>query len=214
MLKIENIFKTYKGKKALQKFSYHFNEGIYAIHGKSGAGKSTLLHLISGSVSSSGGHIFYKGTDIVQLGSSFRRLIGYMPQQQCIYKGFSARMFLYYMAELKGISKRKAVPQIEQLLHVANLMEEADRKLDHFSVGKIRRVLLAQTLLGTPRILLWDEPTAGMNEKEKVYLQNYIPQISKGKLILYTSREPDCLAGTAGHILTLEEGMLAADAAR
>jgi len=116
MLELKNLAKSYGKKIALKDFSYSFENGIYGLLGANGAGKSTLMNLITDNVKRNSGEILCDGKEILGMGSSYRELIGYMPQQQGFYENFSARMFLYYMAELKGIKKKEAKKQIEELL--------------------------------------------------------------------------------------------------
>lgn len=179
--------------------------------GANGAGKSTLMNLITDNVHRTGGSILYDGVDILKLGASFRALVGYMPQQQGYYDNFSARMFLFYMAELKGIARKRAKEQIEQLLRVVNLSQAADLKMEEFSGGMRQRTLLAQALLGDPKILILDEPTAGLDPKERVNLRNYIRRISEDKIILLATHVVSDVESIADRILIMKDGKLAAD---
>ena len=134
-LRIEHLTKKYGEKVALRDFSYTFTPGIYGILGANGAGKSTLMNLITDNVKRTDGQIRWDGTDILKLGKRFRGKLGYMPQQQGMYNDFSARAFLRYMAQIKEIPKKQADEQIEQLLDVVNLREDAHKKVGGFSGG-------------------------------------------------------------------------------
>lgn len=169
------------------------------------------MNLITDNVRRTGGSILYDGVDILKLGASFRALVGYMPQQQGYYDNFSARMFLFYMAELKGIARKRAKEQIEQLLRVVNLSQAADLKMEEFSGGMRQRTLLAQALLGDPKILILDEPTAGLDPKERVNLRNYIRRISEDKIILLATHVVSDVESIADRILIMKDGKLAAD---
>lgn len=135
MLEIKNLKKNYGKTEALKNFNYTFENGIYGLLGANGAGKSTLMNLITDNIKRTGGSILYGKEDIMTMGGSFRKLVGYMPQQQGFYEHFSARTFLYYIAELKGIRKKDAKLQIENLLQVVNLSKAADKKIGGFSGG-------------------------------------------------------------------------------
>ena len=211
MLEIQNLSKDYGKKKALRGFNYTFEEGIYGMLGANGAGKSTLMNLITDNLKRTSGNILYNGTEILEMGAKFRALIGYMPQQQGFYENFSARMFLYYMAELKGIRRREAKKQIEHLLQTVNLAGAADLKIGGFSGGMRQRVLLAQALLGDPKILILDEPTAGLDPKERINLRNYIRQLSEDKIILLATHVVSDVETIADRILILKDGELVAD---
>lgn len=211
MLEIQNLSKDYGKKKALRRFNYTFEEGIYGMLGANGAGKSTLMNLITDNLKRTSGNILYNGTEILEMGAKFRMLVGYMPQQQGFYENFSARMFLYYMAELKDIRRREAKKQIEHLLQTVNLAGAADLKISGFSGGMRQRVLLAQALLGDPKILILDEPTAGLDPKERINLRNYIRQLSEDKIILLATHVVSDVETIADRILILKDGELVAD---
>ena len=181
-LEVRNLKKTYGTVQALKGINYTFTPGVYGILGANGAGKSTMINLITDNVSrdngSDGGRILYDGEDILKLGKRFRAIVGYMPQQQGFYEDFSPKAFLKYMAEIKGVKKIKTTDdngnevvktvnqQIDELLEVVNLTKVAYKKIGGFSGGMKQRVLLAQALLGNPKILILDEPTAGLDPKE------------------------------------------------
>lgn len=211
MLEIRDLSKNYGKKEALKGFYYTFEDGIYGMLGANGAGKSTLMNLITDNLKRTSGSIFYNGKEILEMGAEFRALVGYMPQQQGFYENFSARMFLYYMAELKGIRRREAKKQIEHLLRTVNLTDSADLKISGFSGGMRQRVLLAQALLGDPKILILDEPTAGLDPKERINLRNYIRQLSENKIILLATHVVSDVETIADRILILKDGKLVAD---
>ena len=214
-LQLEGLSKTYGTVQALRKVTYTFKPGIYGILGANGAGKSTMINLITDNVSrdsgSDGGKILYDGEDILKLGKRFRAIVGYMPQQQGFYESFSARMFLVYMAELKGLRKKEAKKQIENLLEIVHLSHVADKKIGGFSGGMKQRVLLAQALLGDPKLLILDEPTAGLDPKERVNLRNYIHQLSQNKIILLATHVVSDVESIADRILIMKAGELVAD---
>ena len=195
-LQLEHLSKTYGTVQALKDISYTFKPGIYGILGANGAGKSTMINLITDNVArdkgSAGGSILYDGQDILKLGSRFRGIIGYMPQQQGFYEDFSPKAFLRYMAEIKGIKGKNekgqtVKEQIDELLEVVNLTGVAYKKIGGFSGGMKQRVLLAQALLGDPDILILDEPTAGLDPKERIAIRNYIAELSRNKIILFAT---------------------------
>lgn len=207
-LKITGLTKSYGKKIALKDFSYTFTPGIYGILGANGAGKSTLMNLITDNVGRDKGEILWDGTDILQLGSRFRQLLGYMPQQQGMYPDFSARGFLRYMAQMKGIPKKQATGQIEELLEVVNLKEDAHKRLGGFSGGMRQRVLLAQALLGQPKILILDEPTAGLDPKERLRLRQYIGALAENRIVFLTTHIVTDLESIATEVLLMKDGAL------
>lgn len=228
-LEIRNLKKTYGTVQALKGISYTFTPGVYGILGANGAGKSTMINLITDNVSRdkvNGGSILYDEnndeTDILKLGKLFRAQVGYMPQQQGFYEDFSPKGFLKYMAEIKGVKKLKTVEengyeivktvnqQIDELLEVVNLTNVAYKKIGGFSGGMKQRVLLAQALLGDPKILILDEPTAGLDPKERISIRNYIAELSKDKIILFATHVVSDIECIADKVLLLKSGEIIA----
>ena len=207
-LHIENLSKNYGEKLALDKFTYTFNEGTYAILGPNGAGKSTLMHLITDNISRPSGQILYNGKDILDLGRAFRKVIGFMPQSQGMYDQMSAKGFLNYMAEIKGIPKKEARVQINELLSVVNLSDVAYKKLSSFSGGMRQRVLLAQALLGKPDILMLDEPTAGLDPEERVRIRTYIGNLAASKIVLITTHITSDVESIADYVIFMKNGKI------
>ena len=207
-LRIEHLTKKYGEKVALRDFTYTFTPGIYGILGANGAGKSTLMNLITDNVKRNEGQILWDGTDILKLGKRFRGMLGYMPQQQGMYNDFSARAFLRYMAQIKEIPKKQADEQIEQLLAVVNLREDAHKKVGGFSDGMRQRVLLAQALLGDPKILILDEPTAGLDPRERLRLRQYISDLSQDRIVFLTTHIVSDIESIAGDVLLMKNGQL------
>ena len=218
-LQLEHLSKTYGTVQALKDISYAFKPGIYGILGANGAGKSTMINLITDNVArdkgSAGGSILYDGQDILKLGSRFRGIIGYMPQQQGFYEDFSPKAFLRYMAEIKGIKGKNengqtVKEQIDELLEVVNLTGVAYKKIGGFSGGMKQRVLLAQALLGDPDILILDEPTAGLDPKERIAIRNYIAELSRNKIILFATHVVSDIECIADYVLLLKKGEIIA----
>ena len=207
-LNIANLTKKYGEKVALRDFSYTFTPGIYGILGANGAGKSTLMNLITDNVKRNEGQILWNGTDILKQGASFRALLGYMPQQQGMYSDFSARAFLRYMADVKGLKRKQSNKQIEELLELVNLKADAHKKLGGFSGGMRQRVLLAQALLGEPQILILDEPTAGLDPKERLRLRKYIADLAENRIVFLTTHIVSDIESIATDVLLMKDGAL------
>ena len=212
-LTIQNLTKIYGNKVALREFSYTFTPGIYGILGANGAGKSTLMNLITDNVKRDSGSILWNGTDILKLGREFRREVGYMPQQQGMYPDYSARDFLCYMAAVKELPRKESRRQIEELLEVVNLSDDAHKRLGGFSGGMRQRVLLAQALLGDPKILILDEPTAGLDPKERLRLRQYISDLAQNKIVFLTTHIVSDIESIANDVLLMKQGELVAHGA-
>ena len=208
-LELKNLTKSYeKGKIALDHFSAAFEPGVYGLLGPNGAGKSTLMNLITQNLEPDEGEILVNGTSTAKMGAPYRDVLGYMPQQQGLYDRFSALEFLRYFAALKGLKAKESRKRIEELLEVVNLTEARNRQLGGFSGGMKQRVLLAQALLNEPQILILDEPTAGLDPKERIRIRNYISSISENKIVLIATHVVSDVECIAKEILLLRSGKL------
>ena len=206
MLTLNGITKKYKDKIALSDVSLELDCGIYGLLGPNGAGKSTLMNIITGNIKPTEGKVLWDGTDICRLGWEFRSLIGYAPQQQGLYNSFSGRRFLSYMAALKGISKKDAGDEIDRVLSYVNMQDAADRAIGGYSGGMKQRILIAQAILGCPKLIVLDEPTAGLDPKERVRVREQIKALSGDKIILVSTHVVSDIAPIAGEILLIRDG--------
>ena len=209
-LEIKNLSKTYvKGKpKSLDNLSTEFTSGVYGILGPNGAGKSTLMNIIADNIKADSGEVLYNGENIIELGKDYRNILGYKPQQQGIYKSFTGRRFLWYMASLKGIPKKEAKERIENVLNLVNLKDHADKKLGAYSGGMKQRILIAQALLNDPEVLLLDEPTAGLDPMERIRIRNFISEIAINKIVIITTHIVSDIQYISKEILLMNKGKL------
>ena len=210
MLCLTNITKKYKEKLALDDVSLELAPGIYGLLGPNGAGKSTLMNIVTGNLKPDGGQVLWDGKEIKSLGAQYRSIIGYAPQQQGLYDAFTGKRFLAYMATLKGISKKEMPEEIARVLSYVNMTEAANRPIGTYSGGMKQRVLLAQALLGNPKILILDEPTAGLDPKERIGIRNYIAELSKDKIILFATHVVSDIECIADHVLLIKKGQIVA----
>ena len=207
-LELIDLTKQYGSFTALDHANILFTEGIYGILGENGAGKSTMMNLLTDNIHRTDGQILFNGTDILELGKDFRRVLGYMPQQQGFYDHMTAQTFLYYIADLKGLTKKEAVKEIDMLLDVTNLSPVRHKKLGGYSGGMKQRVLLAQALLGDPKIVILDEPTAGLDPKERIRIRNFISSMSRNRIILLATHIVSDIESISDQILMMKKGKL------
>lgn len=208
MLELCNISKKYKEKIALNDVSLKLDNGIYGLLGPNGAGKSTLMNIITGNLEPTEGTIKWEGTEVKELGSNYRSLLGYAPQQQGMYETFSGRRFLSYMATLKGISKSSMEDEINRVLLYVNMVEKSNQKIGTYSGGMKQRILIAQAILGNPKIVVLDEPTAGLDPKERVRIRERISTLSKEKIILVSTHVVSDIESVANKIILIKKGKI------
>lgn len=208
MLELCNISKKYKEKIALNDVSLKLDNGIYGLLGPNGAGKSTLMNIITGNLEPTEGTLKWNGKEVKELGSNYRSLLGYAPQQQGMYETFSGRRFLSYMATLKGISKSSMEDEINRVLLYVNMVEKSNQKIGTYSGGMKQRILIAQAIIGNPKLVILDEPTAGLDPKERVRIRERIAELSKDKIILVSTHVVSDIESIAKKIILIKTGKI------
>jgi len=207
-LEFHSLCKSYGNNKALNNFSAVLDNGIYALLGPNGAGKSTLINILAGLIPATSGNITYNGVDTLKMGARFRSLLGFMPQYPGFYPDFTAEQLMLYIASLKGLKKSEAKTECGRLLEEVNLTEKNDKKIKSFSGGMKQRLGLAQALIGSPSILILDEPTAGLDPKERVRFRNLISRLSSQMTVIFCTHIVPDIETIANEVLLLKSGEL------
>lgn len=206
-LSIENLSKHYGSKCALNNVSLTLTDGIYGLLGSNGAGKSTLMNIITQNIPfDKGGSITWNGESTTDLGVKFRSIIGFMPQQQELYPTFTAERFVGYLAALKGIPSKEISSEVSRVLSLVELSDCAGKKIGGFSGGMKQRVLIAQALLGNPKLIILDEPTAGLDPKQRVIVRRLISSLSKDRIIIVSTHIVSDIESIADKIIMIKSG--------
>lgn len=208
-LKCNNISKRYKEKLALSEFNIELGKGIHSLLGPNGAGKSTLMNIITGLVVPTTGRVTVDGTDISEMGADFRDILGYMPQDLGFYPSFSGYEILKYYANLKCVRNYKS--RISELTELVNLSaKDCKRKVGQYSGGMKRRLGIAVSLLNDPKILIIDEPTAGLDPEERMRFKNLISRIGFDKIVVFATHIVSDIESISDDCILLKDGRLIA----
>ena len=205
-LQVEHLFRSYRKKEALRDVNFRLKKGTYGLLGENGAGKSTLMRIMSTVDFPTKGKIQYDGNDVFLMDEEYRSLIGYMPQNYSVYPSFTARDFLEYMGVLKGIPKEKLKSRIDEVLEFVNLSDVAGKRGKTFSGGMKRRIGIAQAIINEPEILILDEPTAGLDPKERIRFSNIISDMGKDKIVLLSTHIVSDIEAIASELVVMKKG--------
>ncbi|MDU4937724.1 MAG: ABC transporter ATP-binding protein [Clostridium sp.] len=205
-LELINVTKSYKHKNANENINLVLESGVYGLLGPNGAGKSTLMKQIVTVTSPTSGKILYNGKDIKSLDDEYRAVVGYLPQDFDAYKNFKAKDFLMYMAALKGMDKETSKKRVDELLKLVGLSEVSNKLVSKFSGGMKRRVGIAQALLNNPKVLILDEPTAGLDPQERTRFRNLLSQIGRDTIVILSTHIISDIESVAKETIMIKNG--------
>lgn len=207
-LAIEDLSKCYGKQNALKHINITLNNGVYGLLGPNGAGKTTLIRILIGVLKQSTGHILLNGKDITQLGEEYLDCIGYLPQYPKFYKNFQVYEFLEYMCVLKGIKKSEQIKRIAEVLSCVNLTSEKKKRIGALSGGMRQRLGIAQAILNNPDILILDEPTAGLDPRERIRFRNIISKLAGNRIIILATHIVSDVEYIANQVVIMKSGNL------
>lgn len=207
-LEIKNLTKIYGKKRANDGITVTLENGVYGLLGPNGVGKTTLMKQITTLIKPDKGEILYNGKDIFNMDDKYRNIIGYLPQEFGVYKNFTAKQFLQYVGALKGMSGKNLNSKVNELLELVGLYDVRNKSIGKFSGGMKRRVGIAQVLLNDPKIIVLDEPTAGLDPQERTRFRNLIAKISRDKIIILSTHIISDIESVAKETIMIKEGKL------
>lgn len=208
-LVLDRVSKQYQNKIAVDRVSLTLKPGVIGLLGENGAGKTTLMRMICGILRPDSGTITFDGMDVSE--ELYRDALGYLPQDFGYYPNFTGKDFLMYMSALKGLDKKTAKRKSEELLRIVNLEGAANKKMKAYSGGMKQRLGIAQAVLNDPKILILDEPTAGLDPKERVRFRNLIAQLGKDAIVILSTHIVSDVEQIADRILLMKKGQFVFD---
>ncbi|MGD6855051.1 ABC transporter ATP-binding protein [Bacillus infantis] len=205
MLTVNSVSKHFGSHAVLEDVQLEFSNGVYGLLAPNGAGKTTLIKMLTTLLHPGKGEILYSGLNILSMGEAYRELIGYLPQDFGYYKNYTPYQYLQYLAALKGISKKEADEKIPHLMKLVALEGAVKKKMGKFSGGMIQRVGIAQAMLNDPKILILDEPTAGLDPKERVRFRNLLSDLARDRIVILSTHIVSDVESIANEIIMIKD---------
>lgn len=207
-LKLDRLTKQFGSAIAVDRVSATFQPGVYGLLGANGAGKTTLMRMICDVLKPTSGSVLWNGSSIERIGANYRDVLGYLPQDFGYYPDFTALDFMLYLAALKGLEGRAAKRRSLALLNLVGLKNVSKRKIRTFSGGMKQRLGIAQAVINDPKVLVLDEPTAGLDPKERVRFRNLISSLAQDKIVILSTHIVSDVEYIADEILVMRDGAI------
>lgn len=205
-LKVSNLTKDFRKTRAVNQVSYTFHGGVYGLLGVNGAGKTTLMRMLTTLLNPTSGEITWDGEDVFKMDKDYRKLLGYLPQDFGVYPDFSVQDYLMYIATLKGIKPAAAKVRVQEMLHLTGMTQFKSKKMKSLSGGMKRRAGIAQAVLNDPKILILDEPTAGLDPSERIRFRNLISELASNRIVLLSTHIVSDIESVASQIILMKDG--------
>lgn len=205
MLVVNNVSKSFGKFSVLENINLEFTNGVYGLLAPNGAGKTTLIKMLTTLIFPSQGEILYRGTEIVKMDNQYREILGYLPQEFGYYKNYSPKQYLLYLAALKGMDTKIAKGRVKELLNLVALESVVDKKMRKFSGGMIQRVGIAQAMLNDPKVLILDEPTAGLDPKERARFRNLLTDLARDRIVIISTHIVSDVESIANEIIMIKD---------
>jgi ABC-type multidrug transport system ATPase subunit len=199
---------------ALKDINLRLSSGVYGLIGPNGAGKTTLMNIIVGNLRADAGQVLYNGCETRALGSDFRKILGYMPQQQALYPDFTGERFLYYVSSLRGLKGRIATKKVAWVVEQVGLQEHVKKRIGTMSGGMKQRLLIAQAILADPEVIILDEPTAGLDPNQRIAIKNLVGKLAGNRIIIISTHIVPDVEFIANEFLIIRNGELLVQANR
>lgn len=208
-LTITNLTKEFSGTRAVDSVNETLGRGVYGLLGVNGAGKTTLMRMLTTLLQPSSGSITWDGEDIFAMEGRFRSILGYLPQEFGFYPNFTVEDYLQYIASIKGLRPAVAKQRVKELLHQVGLSKARNKKMKNLSGGMKRRAGIAQAMLNDPKLLILDEPTAGLDPNERIRFRNLISELAEDRIVLLSTHIVSDVEYIAGKIFLMKDGRIA-----
>lgn len=208
MLHLDHVSKSFRNKRVINDLSLSIGTGVHGLLAPNGAGKTTLIQMIATLIRPDSGNITWNGQDIMVMDEDYRGLLGYLPQKFGYYPDYSAEDFLMYIAALQGIGRKRAKPLAKDLLKTVGLKDQGKQKMKTLSGGMIQRVGLAQAMINDPELMILDEPTAGLDPRERVRFRNLVHALSRDRIVILSTHIVSDLETIADRVIMLKDGQI------